>query len=388
MYRMLVVRDIHYIKKDGKLYITNSSHNQLLSKLIDQLGKITVLAWIIEDSTITSKELFPLYQSPSLDVIEIPNRLSFKEKVKQIKIAVRDSESLSLKFCFTDSLIACHYANKYKKPYVIESGAYAFTSLWYHGGSIKYKIAAYPINWLSRFYHLKAKNIIYVSKHYLQERYPSKAIQVGCSDAILPDVSEEVLDRRLSRIKDNKSISLGLIGNTSVEYRGQDTLIEVMSVLRQRGFDVKVHYAGNPSGKVKRLKFANALNVEKYVNFDGFLNKEEIFEWIDNIDILVMPTLAETLGRAVLEAMSRGCPVIGSKESALPEQIGSDCIAPARDVQVIANIIEHMISDKEYMKLCAIENFWRAKKYNSTITDRVRRQFYKDFYERNGLNTI
>ena len=63
-----------------------------------------------------------------------------------------------------------------------------------------------------------------------------------------------------------------------------------------------------------------------------------MFEWIDNLDILVMPTLAESLGRAVIEAMSRGCPVIGSIETALPEQIGSDCITYARNADSIAEI--------------------------------------------------
>lgn len=384
---MLVVRDIHYIKINGRLFVNNASSNQLLDKLISQMGKLSVLAWIIEDSKLKADDLVPLMEDPNIEIIEIPVCLSIKEKINRIRNAVKGAKSLSLKFCFLDSFIACHFALRFKKPYVIESASHAFQSLWNHGGSIKYKLAAYPMNWLAKYYHAKSQNIIYVSKHFLQEKYPSNANQVGCSDAIIPEVTDDILQMRLSNINYKKSFSLGLTGNTSVEYRGHDTLIEVMALLRKKGYDVNVRFAGNPSGKPDRLKYASSLKVEQYVIFDGYLNQEEMFEWIDNdIDILVMPTLAETLGRAVIEAMSRGCPVIGSKETALPEQIGNDCIANARDVKSIADIIEHMITDEDYMKLCAIENYWRAKKYSNKITDRVRKQFYSDFFRDNGID--
>lgn len=383
---MLVVRDIHLIKKDDRLYVNNSSPNKLFEKLIAQIGKITLLAWVKEAPIENISSLVPLLPSPDLTVVEIPVKLGLKEKIQIIKNAVKQAKALSLKFCFFDSFLACHYSRKYNKPFVIESGAYAFASLWHHGGSIKYKLAALPINWLAKFYHAKAKYIIYVSKHYLQQRYPSDANQVGCSDAILDDVSDDVLERRIARIETEKKYTLGLIGDTNVGYRGHDTLIKVMAELRNIGYDVHVRFAGNPSGESERRNYAKTLNVEEFICFDGLLSQDEVLQWIDDIDILVMPTLAETLGRGVIEAMSRGCPVIGSEETALPEQIGCDSITGARNVGGIVQIIEHMLNDKEYMKLCAKENFWRAKKYNSDITDRVRKSFYSNFYKENGIH--
>lgn len=382
---MLIIKNIQFIKKDNILYLVGSSPNQLYINHIEQMGKITLLAWIKEDPNAEIDKLVPLLKSEQLKVLEVPITLSFFDKVKRIKQAVKEAKCLSIKFCFIDSFIACHYARKYGKPYVIESGTDAFTSSWYHGGSIKYKLFALPYEWLTRYYHAKAKNIIYVSKFFLQNKYPSKAIQVGCSDTVLSDVPQTVLDKRLNKILGSSEISLGLIGSSTVEYRGHDTLIEVMYVLRERGYNVNVRFAGSAAGKDKRIRRASELKVENYVFFDGYLNQSEIYHWIDGIDILVMPTLQETLGRAVIESMSRGCPVIGSSETALPEQLGSDCVVSAKNIPAIVSIIEHMINDKEYMKLCAIENFWRAKKYNSKITNRIRKQFYDNFYQRNGL---
>lgn len=382
---MLLVRDIHFLKINGILYLVGSSSNHLYMNHIYQMGKISLLAWITEDNSMKTDKLVPLLQSPDIEIIELPNNLTFFEKIKKIKKFVKEADSLSIKFCFIDSFIACHYAKKFSKPYVIESGTDAFASSWYHGGGVKYKVFAYPYEQLTRYYHATSKFIIYVSKFFLQKKYPSKAFQLGCSDTVLPDVPKNVLDIRLERINHQQKYTLGLIGSSSVEYRGHDTLIYVLSELRKRGHDITVRFAGSKSGINKRTKLSKSLGINDFVSFDGYMTQEEIFNWIDEIDILVMPTLQETLGRAVIEAMSRGCPVIGSAETALPEQIGSDCIAPARNVKAIADIIENMIINKTYMKLCAIENYWRAKKYSNEITNNLRKDFYDEFYRRNGL---
>lgn len=377
---MIIVRNEHFIKVDGKLYIEGSSSNELYINNIEQMGRIQILGWITEKNN--NKGLVPLMDDDRISVIEVPVDTTFLEKVKLIKDIVKHATCLSLKFCFIDSFIACHYANRYNIPYVIESGTSAFLSTWYHGGSLKYKLMAIPYELITRYYHRKAHNIIYVSKRYLQSQYPSKAFQIGCPDVVLPDVDEDVLNARLNKIDAMTTITLGLIGSTTVEFRGHDRLISVAALLRQKGYNVKVRFLGNKDGSKDRMKHAEKYGITDLLIFDGYKNKKGVYEWIDNIDVLVMPTIQETLGRAVIEAMSRSCPVIGSSETALPEQIASDCIASAYDINAIASIIEQMINDRNYMKLCAYENYYRAKKYSSKITNQVKKNFYNKFYQR------
>ena len=80
--------------------------------------------------------------------------------------------------------------------------------------------------------------------------------------------------------------------------------------------------------------------------------------------------------------MSRGCPVVGSSETAIREQLGDDCIVSARDVSGIADVIENMISNIDYASACAKENFFRSFKYVSSYTNNIRKKFYSDFYRR------
>ena len=170
-----------------------------------------------------------------------------------------------------------------------------------------------------------------------------------------------------------------MIGANSVGYRGHDTLLKAVAKLRKDGTNCRVRFlgGGNPS---RWEKMSEDLGISDFVSFDGSLpHGVEVLNWIDDIDILVMPTRAESLGRAVIEAMSRGCPVLGTIETGIREQIGSDCLFHAGDCAAIVQKVEYMISDKSYMEYCAQENFYRSYKYSNAETDRIRNAFYKEF---------
>lgn len=387
---MLIVRNEKFVKSNNMIYIVGSSSNALYRNNAEQMGPISILGWQLREDEVDITKLEVLEDNPSIRVILHPNEAPFLEKVKMIREEVQKAEALSIKFCFVDSFIACHFSNRFKKPYVIESGTDASSS-WYHGGSIKYKLITPPYQLITKYYHKKAKYIIYVSKHFLQKKYPSRATQIGCSDAVISPVDETVLMQRIERIErlsdlqGSHKIVLGLIGAASVAYRGHERLIKVAKILKDKGYEAEVRFLGNDKGKETHLKTALDLGISDSIFFDGYRTKQGVFEWIDNIDVLVMPTLQETLGRAVIEAMSRGCPVIGSLETALPEQIGSDCIVSAKDVDGIAQILEHMLLDNEYMQYCAYENYYRAKKYYSKVSNSMKKKFYDTFFIENDL---
>lgn len=386
---MLVIRNDKFVKLKNELYIIGSSNNDLYRNNVAQMGKVVILAWSVEPSKSDVSRLKKLDHIEGLEVKLYPDNLSILEKVKVIKDEVRKCRCVSLKMTLNDAYIGCHYAIKYKKPFVIESGTYSWGSLVTHGGSIIYKLAAVPFELLAKYYHWRAKYIIYVSRFYLQRYYKSNAKCIGCPDVALNPVEPIVLERRLTKIAEKNGKDeyiLGLIGQSNAEYRGHDTLIDVASILVQKGFNIKIRFLGGGRSNDKRIARARALGIEDRVAFEGYMNHDDVLKWLESIDVLVMPTLQETLGRSIIEAMSRACPVVGSTETAIGEQIGSDCLAPARDKAAISSIIEKMIKNKEYMKYCAQENFIRAHKYYSIYTNEEKREFYYDFYRDNKIN--
>lgn len=386
MQNMLIVRGDFFVKRDNDFYFYGSGNNNLLAINSYCMGDIDFLCWYKDDPSIDVTKLEKFIPSPNINLLVYDKKLSFKEKKKIIKKEVKNHTYVSMKMPLKDALLACWYAIRYHKKFVLESAGSAFQSLWYHGG-LKYKLAAIPIEMLVKYYHRKAKYIVFVSKFNLQKSYKSKAYQIGCPDVVLDMPKEEVLQKRLSKIEENKNTYyVGLIGATQAEYRGHDILIKAIKILQDKNYDVHIRFLGGGTKDEKRKELATSLSVLDKVEFCGRLPHDKVLDWIDDIDILAMPTKVESLGRAIIEAMSRGCPVVGSKDTAVEEQIGSDCLIEATDYKGLASKIEYLINHKDYMKYCALENFYRSFKYENSITKETKKEFYDYFYSREKVN--
>lgn len=379
---MLLVWANKFAKNGDDLYITGSSSNDFFRYIKNYMRDITVLGWDVSDPMLDISQLEKFDDSIGVKVILNSAKLSYMKKSKIIKKAVRESDSISVKMPLPMSIIACHYALKYKKPFVIESGADGFTSLWHHGGSIKYKLLAVPVDLIVKYYHKKAKYIAYVSNFFLQNKYPSKAKQIGCSDAIVYNPGIEILEKRIDKTKNHKgAYVLGLVGASQIEYRGHDRLIKAAKVLIDQGYDLQIEFLGGGTADEKRIQLAKKLGIEKRIKFCGRRPHTDVLEWLDHIDVLVMPTSVEGIGRSIIEAMSRGCPVIGTLETGIKEQIASDCLVHVNDVDSLADTIKRIISSTEYSCICSYENYYRAFKYNGNFTNRIRIDFYNEFYK-------
>lgn len=383
---MYLVRGEVFFQHGGKYYVTGSSSNLFFKMLVKTIGPFTMMIWVdSNEGKYSHNNLEEFDESLGIKIIPFEKPKSYSIQSRLIRDIVKNADCLSFKLPLPESIIGCFWALLYRKPFVIESGGDSKASLWYHGG-LAYKLAAWPIDMIVKIQHKHAKHIIYVSKSLLQRCYPSKARQIGCSDAIIGLPEDRILQKRIEHIKSKKgAYVLGLIGATHAEYRGHDTLIEAASVLVSKGYDVRVSFLGGGNADEKRRTTARRCKVEDRVEFYGRVPHDQVLNWIDGIDILVMPTLVESLGRAVIEAMSRGCPVIGTYETALGEQIGSDCLVHARNVNEIVTIIERIINHKDYATYCAYENFYRSMKYNCDYTYRLRKEFYDEFYKIEGL---
>ena len=70
---------------------------------------------------------------------------------------------------------------------------------------------------------------------------------------------------------------------------------------------------------------ATALGVDDKVEWVGYQPQENLSSYYDCIDLLWMPSRSEGFGLSALEAMARGCPVVGSRVGGLTELVTKDC---------------------------------------------------------------
>lgn len=377
---LLLVRDDKFLKCNNHYYNVGSSSNELYANNIYSMGEFYNLSWVMPANNKQVEGHEELSEFSDMHLILNDKHLGFFAKCRIIKKYVKKSDVVVAKMSLFQAIIASHYAVKYNKVLVIESASDLFAALWFHGGNIKYKLAAIPLDMFVKYYHRKANYIVYVSKEFMQKKYKSEAKSIGCADVVLDNPKKVELDKRIKKIQnytEEHVFIIGLIGATQAEYRGHDVLIKSCAPLIKKGFRIIIKFLGGGTADYKRKKCADNNNIGENVEFCGRLKHDEVAEWLTNIDILVMPTKVESLGRAVLEAMSVACPVIGSRTTALRELLPESCLVDPTDTKAITSLIEKMIIDNEYMIECAKANFEKSREYSSAVTNEIRREFYQ-----------
>lgn len=297
---------------------------------------------------------------------------------KEIRKTVQDSDFIIIRMPSFIGHIAIKECKKMKKNYLIEMVACPWDALWNYG-KISKKIFAFPTYVLNKKDLKNAQNVIYVSEKFLQQRYPTKGNNIGCSDVVLQEIEEKSLERRLKKIENisnEQKLKLCTVANVELKYKGQEYVIKAIEKLKKKNINVEYYLAGG--GNTSRLeKIINKYGLQKNVHILGGIPHDKIFDLLDDIDIYIQPSLQEGLPRAVVEAMSRACPIIGSKTGGIPELISEKYIFRRKNVNDIVNLLESIMYSKEELKDMAIKNYEKSKKFENKLLTEKRNKFYK-----------
>jgi glycosyltransferase involved in cell wall biosynthesis len=110
------------------------------------------------------------------------------------------------------------------------------------------------------------------------------------------------------------------------EKKGQDVLIKAVAILKEKGYNIKVMFAGAPStedgGALDDMhNLSCELNVEKNINLLG--NVDNVPKLLEQTDIFVIPSRYEGFGIAAVEALAMGIPCVASDIEGLNEVVNS-----------------------------------------------------------------
>ncbi len=375
-----------FYDKDGNYY--EFAYHELYERYSYMADKITFLIRTkpVEGKTFT---LVP----PQIEVISVPNFKSPKtilvNKPKAEKIVekcVRENDVFVLRTQSSIAQLAVKYIRKYNKPYIVESVGCSWDSYWNHG--LLGKAVAPYMYYKTRSIIGKAKYVYYVTGKFLQRRYPTKGYTVSCSNVVIDEPADTTLVKRLEKLKGfdpHKKLILGTAAALDTRYKGQEYVIRAIKPLTEMGYDVEYHMAGGYNG-TKHDYFlrdlAKELGVTDRVKFVGNLSADKMPEYYDSLDIYVQPSKQEGLPRAVIEAMSRGCPVIGTNIAGIPELISKICLfRKGSDTEVIKAVKRVLGTDLEKL---AKRNFAKSKEFSREKLIKKREAFYDVFLSEYG----
>ncbi|MCR2047483.1 glycosyltransferase family 4 protein [Acetatifactor muris] len=315
---------------------------------------------------------------PNLKFIDIPNLnkpqyllTRLHRATKMMEVEFKECDLIFIRGG-TIADIGVALAKKYNKPYFCECAGIAFEGLWYY--SLLGKLIA-PFSELhTKKMVRKAAYVAYVTDEYLQKRYPTKGVAANISDVVIEKVEDAVLEKRIEKIKSRRPDEPWIIGTAAglmTRLKGQQFVIEAMSRLGDR-YNIRYELAGTGNPEYL-LSVAKKFHVEDRVVIKGEINHNEILSWMDSLDTYIQPSMQEGLPRALMEAMSRACPCIGSTAGGIPELLEPDAIFKRGDILQLTNIMSEFYESNWYDH--SRYNYSRVKHFRRDILEEKRKDF-------------
>lgn len=365
---------VSYDERHG--YYSIAFHDRLMDRYAEVFGNISIVTRVDRSGTAVYNESNKL-TAERYPVIEHPNYLTLKgifadkrSSNQRLEEAIKNCDGLIIRLPSFLGSQCVDIARKHKKPYLLELVGCPWDSLWNHG--LSGRLLAPWLYLMTKAQVRQATDVLYVTNEFLQRRYPTRGRQVGCSDVEL-----QADPTQPRRAVPGEKLRLGTLGVIDLKYKGHATVIEAMGKLRKMGCDTEYQIVG-PGDRSALERCALEHGVADCVVFTGPMDHDQIFTWLDTVDIYIQPSLTEGMPRALIEAMSRGCPCIGSNAGGMPELLPSQFIFPkgnaTRLTALLAAARENGLLDQGQRNRAFTQQF------SPDVIKEKRRAFYQEFF--------
>jgi len=152
--------------------------------------------------------------------------------------------------------------------------------------------------------------------------------------------------------------------------KGVDILLKSINILKTK-FQKKIKIAIVGKGSLRKdlENLAKKLAVDKEVEFLGI--RKDIDKLMVSSKILVLPSRWEGLPMIILEAMSRGLPVIASSVGGIPEVIENKkegMLVPSQNPGILAQVVKKLLEDESLREELTINAYKKVKENYSIET--------------------
>lgn len=387
--RLLYCSDIRFMPgPEREVYVEGQFPYAIWQRYLKAFQTINVMGRESPPAAGVSFEQLNRSSGPGVSFTPVPSLSSprqlvrdYRTVVKILDRAVADCDAVIARLPSQIGLIAAGQAQRQGRPWAVEVVACPWDQLWNYGSWQGKAFAS--IQW-ARMRHAVAASpyTLYVSRSFLQHRYPTQGATTVVSNVEIPEPDPTVLDKRIDRIGTPRNrLVFGLIGSIRHRYKGIGTAIEALAQAQPRlpPYELRVLGQGDPK---PWQELAHRWGIADRIVFGGTLpSGQPILDWLDAIDVYLQPSFQEGLPRALIEAMSRGCPAVASTAGGIPELLPAPCLHRPGDAARLASLVVGAL-DHDWQRREAARNFEEARQYVSTLLDERRTSFWQGFAER------
>ncbi|MGO9262258.1 MAG: glycosyltransferase family 4 protein [Bryobacteraceae bacterium] len=226
----------------------------------------------------------------------------------------------------------------------------------------------------------RAAAAAYVTEQALQSRYPCAGFTVGFSDVEIPPEALRDTPRAFSRAADpRREFRLVTLASLAQMYKAPDVLIRAVAEGVQAGLNLQLRIAGDGKHRAAMERLTAALGLADRVHFLGQVPAgARVREELDSSDLFLLPSRAEGLPRALVEAMARSLPCIGSTVGGIPELLVSEDLVPPGDTVSLARKLIEVLREPNRMDAMAARNLLRATDFRDDLLEARRRAFFHE----------
>lgn len=221
-----------------------------------------------------------------------------------------------------------------------------------------------------------SKCVHYVTNDYLQKIYKpgKKSIIYSFTNLYLPS-SLYAKKERIYQIK-KESWSFVFVGSLEQRYKGLHILMEALTKIKMNNY--KLDVVGDGKYKNEYLDLAVKLGIKENIVFHGYVHDfNRLLKILDSSDIFILPSLTEGLPRAMIEAMARALPCIGTNVGGIPELLNKEDMVKPGDVTSLANKIIECTKDNERLNLMSKRNLARSMQYRYENIKEKRIEYFR-----------
>lgn len=382
---------------DGAIWTTGSAGHAFWARYLSTFERVRVVARVLdlpapEDGAVR-------VDGDQVEVWPVPHYVGPRQYLRSrrlisqaVRDAADDTDAVILRVPSPIGSLLATSRDRLRLPYGLEVVGDPYDV--FAPGVVSHPLRPLLRQWFARTLKrqcVSADAVSYVTGRWLQTRYPARhdAVTAVYSSVDLPPTAYAAQPRQSISAPDTST--LVSVGSLDQLYKGIDTLIEALAQLVAAGMSVRLVHLGEGRFRLQLERLAARLGVAGRVEFLGAVpSGEPVRRRLDAAHLFVLPSRTEGLPRALIEAMARGLPAVGSRVGGVSELLATEDLVEPDDPVGLAGAIARMLADPARMATASARNLARARHYSADFLVGRRDAFYgqiRDVTERRVLTS-
>lgn len=225
----------------------------------------------------------------------------------------------------------------------------------------------------------RAVSAAYVTEHALQRRYPPApgAFTTHYSSIELDDDAFVAAPRRYPA--DQRRFTLVFVGTLEQFYKGPDVAIDATAECVRAGLDVHLRIVGDGKHRAELANRARQGGIAARVTFVGQVHgAPAVRTELDRGDLFISPSRQEGLPRAMIEALARALPSLGTTVGGTAELVAGEYLAPPGKVEPLVRVMRRVLAHPDELEHMSRANLEKAREYHQDVLARRRAAMYEE----------